>query len=109
MLNNTLILLVDDEADILEFVGYNLRKSGFDVITATNGKDGLRVRWGQGREIGTVGEAARISNHALSPDGRRVAVQMDDPRTERSDIWKHLVELGLTEGREEPVPTRTAR
>jgi two-component system, OmpR family, alkaline phosphatase synthesis response regulator PhoP len=35
------ILLVDDEADILEFLGYNLRKEGYDVYTSSNGKDGL--------------------------------------------------------------------
>ncbi|MDP4228318.1 MAG: response regulator, partial [Bacteroidota bacterium] len=32
------ILLVDDETDILEFVSYNLRKEGYEVSTATNGK-----------------------------------------------------------------------
>lgn len=31
------ILLVDDEEDILDFVGYNLRKEGFNVITSLNG------------------------------------------------------------------------
>lgn len=31
------ILLVDDEEDILEFLGYNLRKEGFNVITTNNG------------------------------------------------------------------------
>jgi two-component system, OmpR family, alkaline phosphatase synthesis response regulator PhoP len=35
------ILLVDDESDILEFLGYNLRKNGFKVYTATNGKEAL--------------------------------------------------------------------
>lgn len=37
------ILLVDDENDILEFVSYNLKKEGFDVYTAANGKDAIRV------------------------------------------------------------------
>ena len=32
------ILIVDDEADILEIVGYNLKKEGFEVLTAENGK-----------------------------------------------------------------------
>ncbi len=36
------ILLVDDEPDILEFVGYNLRNEGYQVTTAANGKDALR-------------------------------------------------------------------
>jgi two-component system alkaline phosphatase synthesis response regulator PhoP len=35
------ILLVDDEPDILEFLGYNLRKEGYKVLTASNGKDAI--------------------------------------------------------------------
>ncbi|MBP6977898.1 MAG: response regulator transcription factor [Bacteroidales bacterium] len=35
------ILIVDDEEDILDFVGYNLRKEGYQVITATNGFDAI--------------------------------------------------------------------
>lgn len=31
------ILVVDDEEDILEFLGYNLRAEGYDVVTADNG------------------------------------------------------------------------
>lgn len=34
-------MLVDDEPDILEFVGYNLRNAGFDVRTSQNGADAL--------------------------------------------------------------------
>jgi two-component system alkaline phosphatase synthesis response regulator PhoP len=37
------LLLVDDEPDVLEFISYNLRKEGFIVHTATNGKDAIRV------------------------------------------------------------------
>lgn len=37
------ILLVDDEKDILEFVGYNLRKEGFNVLTTNNGEDAIRL------------------------------------------------------------------
>jgi len=37
------ILLVDDEKDILEFVGYNLRSEGFQIFTATNGRDAVRI------------------------------------------------------------------
>lgn len=35
------ILLVDDEMDILEFIGYNLEKEGYRVIKAENGRDGV--------------------------------------------------------------------
>ena len=36
------ILLVDDEPDILEIVGYNLSSQGYQVITAENGLEGLK-------------------------------------------------------------------
>lgn len=37
------ILLVDDEPDILEFLGYNLRKEGYTVFSATNGLEALKI------------------------------------------------------------------
>lgn len=37
------ILLVDDEPDILEFLGYNLTKEGYKIFKAANGKDALRI------------------------------------------------------------------
>lgn len=36
------ILLVDDEPDILEIVGYNLSNEGYEVITAENGYEGVK-------------------------------------------------------------------
>ena len=37
------ILLVDDEPDILEFIGYNLKKESFKVFKASNGKEAIEV------------------------------------------------------------------
>jgi two-component system alkaline phosphatase synthesis response regulator PhoP len=37
------ILIVDDEQDILEFIEYNLLKEGYQVTTANNGREGLKV------------------------------------------------------------------
>lgn len=37
------ILLVDDEEDILDFVGYNLRKEGYSVHTTDNGRDAISL------------------------------------------------------------------
>lgn len=37
------ILLVDDEPDILEIVGYNLTSEGYSVITAENGVDAVKL------------------------------------------------------------------
>ncbi len=43
MENNYKILLVDDEADILEFLSYNLKRAGYNVFTANNGKDAIKL------------------------------------------------------------------
>ena len=37
------ILLVDDEPDIVEFLGYNLKKEGYTILTASNGKDAIEI------------------------------------------------------------------
>ena len=37
------ILLVDDEPDILEFMDYNLKKEGYTVYTAKNGKEAIKI------------------------------------------------------------------
>ncbi|MCF8304796.1 MAG: response regulator transcription factor [Ignavibacteriales bacterium] len=37
------ILLVDDEKDIVEFLEYNLLKEGFDVLTAFDGNQALKM------------------------------------------------------------------
>ncbi len=37
------ILVVDDEPDIVEFLSYNLRKEGFEVVTAQDGEEALEV------------------------------------------------------------------
>lgn len=37
------VLLVDDEADIIELLKYNLEREGFVVLTALNGKDAIKV------------------------------------------------------------------
>lgn len=43
MSNAVKILIVDDEADILEFIGYNLRKEGYEIVTASNGLEAIKV------------------------------------------------------------------
>ncbi|MFH1160067.1 MAG: response regulator transcription factor [bacterium] len=37
------ILLVDDEADILEFLGYNLKREGYQVAKARSGNKAIRL------------------------------------------------------------------
>ena len=40
--SNIKILLVDDEPDILEIVGYNLKNEGYEVYTAKNGQEAIQ-------------------------------------------------------------------
>ncbi|MGD8413181.1 MAG: protein kinase [Candidatus Latescibacterota bacterium] len=40
-----------------------------------------------GHELETVGDLDRYRHPALSPDGRRLAVTVNDPRSDKSDIW----------------------
>ncbi|MCX6282214.1 MAG: response regulator transcription factor [Bacteroidetes bacterium] len=40
---DTIILLVDDEADILEFLGYNLAREGFQILKARSGQKALEL------------------------------------------------------------------
>lgn len=41
MIENRLILIVDDEPDIIEFLQFNFQKEGFEVRTANNGKSAI--------------------------------------------------------------------
>jgi two-component system alkaline phosphatase synthesis response regulator PhoP len=43
MRTNRKILVVDDEPDILEFIDYNLKKEGYQVYLASNGKEGIKI------------------------------------------------------------------
>ena len=38
-----LVLVVDDEADLVELIGMNLERNGHDVISAVNGHDALKL------------------------------------------------------------------
>ena len=41
--NNFKILLVDDDPDILEIISYSLKKSDYDVYTASNGLESIKI------------------------------------------------------------------
>lgn len=43
MKDNSTILIVDDEVDILEFLEYNLKKEDFDVHTASSGRKAIEI------------------------------------------------------------------
>ncbi len=40
-----------------------------------------------GRQVGSVGEVGFIGNPALSPDGRRIALDVSDPNRDTTEVW----------------------
>jgi Tol biopolymer transport system component len=48
-----------------------------------------RLTWfdRQGKTVGTIGEPGVYRTLAISPDGKRVAVERTDPQTQNKDIW----------------------
>lgn len=42
-MNNLRILLVDDEPDVLDFLTFNLQKEGYEVFTASNGREAVQM------------------------------------------------------------------
>jgi eukaryotic-like serine/threonine-protein kinase len=48
-----------------------------------------RLTWfdRQGKKVGTIGEPGVYRTLAISPDGKRVAVERTDPQTQNKDIW----------------------
>jgi serine/threonine protein kinase len=47
-----------------------------------------------GKQLGTLGEAADYSNPSLAPDEKRIAVCIRDPQTKMRDIWLFDVTRG---------------
>ena len=42
-MNSNKILLVDDDEDILDLLEYNLKKEGYEIKTASNGRKAIEV------------------------------------------------------------------
>jgi DNA-binding response OmpR family regulator len=75
------ILVVDDEPDALELVGFNLKRAGFEVMTAGDGPTALR----KAREL----QPALIVLDVMLPDldGLEVCKQLrSDPRTSATPV-----------------------
>jgi dipeptidyl aminopeptidase/acylaminoacyl peptidase len=75
--------------DPVSWAGYSVSRNG--VLAWFEGgswQKGTSLTWFDrtGKELGTVGEPGAYSNPALSPDGRRLAVDVRNPQGFR-DIW----------------------
>ena len=69
-----------------------------DLVYETSTATGVaQLEWfdRSGKEIGTLGTPANQGNPRISPDGRRVALDIMDPRTGNMDIWIYEASGGL--------------
>jgi Tol biopolymer transport system component len=78
--------------------GFSVSQQGTLVVRHRQGPSRLAWLDRDGRETGTLLDPDLYGDLKLSPDGRRLAVSISDPRTGSSDIW--LVDL------ERKIPSR---
>jgi two-component system, OmpR family, phosphate regulon response regulator PhoB len=71
------ILIIEDEPSLVEVLSYNLEKEGFEVLTATNGRDGLD------RARATIPDLVILDLMLPGIDGLQVCAQLSgDARTQ---------------------------
>jgi two-component system, OmpR family, phosphate regulon response regulator PhoB len=71
------ILIVEDEPSLVEVLSYNLEKEGFEVLTASNGRDGLE------RARAALPDLVILDLMLPLVDGLQVCAQLrSDPRTQ---------------------------
>jgi len=100
------IAVIEDEADILEVIEYNLAREGYKVITAQDGKDGLRKIIDEAPDlvlldlmlpgVDGIDLCRRIKADPLT---RRIPVIMVTAKGEESDVV-----LGLGVGADDYIP-----
>jgi Tol biopolymer transport system component/DNA-binding winged helix-turn-helix (wHTH) protein len=68
---------------------FSMSGSGTLVYQAGSGSTFSELVWmdREGRISGKLGGPARYANPHLSPDGKRAAVDIDDPQSSNTDIW----------------------
>src|SRR5256885_15738148 len=87
------ILIVDDERDLVELIGMNLQRNGFDILTAHDGPTGLDIARKQSPDIVILdvmmpGLSGRDVTMALKsdPDTATNPILMLTAKTEETDI-----------------------
>jgi two-component system alkaline phosphatase synthesis response regulator PhoP len=111
-MSNPKILLVDDEKDILELVGFNLEKEGYEVHTATDGRKALEIA----RKI--LPDLVLLDVMMPEMDGMETCREMrDDPKlknimiaflTARGEDYSQVAgfEAGADDYIQKPIKTR---
>jgi eukaryotic-like serine/threonine-protein kinase len=83
---------VANEVEYLSSVArglFSVSETGTLVYQRGSGATFSELAWfdREGKKLGTLGAPARYANPRLSPDGKRVAVDIDDPASSNTDIW----------------------
>ena len=83
-------------------IGYNravfsVSPKGVLVFQAGNERSGLQLEWFDrtGKSLGKIAEPMRYSYAALSPDGRKLAIDLVDPLSGNMDIWIYDLARGI--------------
>ena len=99
------ILIVDDERDLVELIGLNLQRNGYDVVTAHDGATGLELARRQHPDLLILdvmmpGLSGRDVTMALKgdPDTAALPILMLTAKTEETDII-----VGLSMGADDYV------
>jgi Tol biopolymer transport system component/DNA-binding winged helix-turn-helix (wHTH) protein len=68
---------------------FSVSQNGTLVYQRSDGTTFSHLEWfdRNGKHLGGVDVPARYANPKLSPDGKRVAVDIDDPQSFNTDIW----------------------
>lgn len=99
------ILIVDDERDLVELIGLNLQRNGYEVVTAHDGSTGLELARRQHPDLIVLdvmmpGLSGRDVTLALKgdPDTSNIPILMLTAKTEETDII-----VGLSMGADDYV------
>ncbi len=76
---------------------FSVSQSGLLIYQVGGESAGNRLVWTDrgGKSLGTLGEVALHFDPRISPDGQKVLVSIDDPKTGASDLWIYDVRRGL--------------
>ena len=75
---------------------FSVSANGVLVYSASNVASEAQLVWFDraGKQIGTLGDVASYTNPALSPDGKRLAISILEPRAVARDIWVFDLDSG---------------
>jgi Tol biopolymer transport system component len=76
---------------------FDASENGVLVYLAGAATPGGQIEWvdRSGKTISTLGDRATYTAPTISPDGKRIAIEVTDPRNATWDIWVYNVSRGL--------------